>query len=458
MKKIAGSSSHRTDGTLGPNASNSADPLNEELSEGMKRLRQLIDHYARYNVTDITQVLPSIPGGNEVAQEVDYDEEFDDPETSIDFSDGVDADVLASRRRLSSKQGSSISERSRTPSGKRPTKALGTRRSLTHEASMNAPPKPPPGGAGAVKSALTRFFNRGGREYDRYVVNLGIFADGRPRLPLGADGLVIPVFDEQLSTIIAYSLASLEYSKQFKHFAKSEVLASGIDGGDQTERQRKFGAEKPDLDAGVGEESDNQGIHSREKQNPAMHAPQSSLPPGAGGINDDVKGTERRMLNRNKSHIKHTFRDVDEKGTVICKFVCTTYWATQFHAVRQGFLCDKTGHPDRPESQDIEQNYIESLSSAYSWAASGGKSGASFARTSDVRFVIKCISRTELQMFLDCAPAYFEYLSKAFFHGLYVFLSCSDFAFVADYVFNLPIRFSLYSDQLFCARSLVCTK
>jgi 1-phosphatidylinositol-3-phosphate 5-kinase len=32
--------------------------------------------------------------------------------------------------------------------------------------------------------------------------------------------------------------------------------------------------------------------------------------------------------------------------------------------------------------------------------------------------VIKCISRTELQMFLDCAPAYFEYLSKAFFHGL----------------------------------------
>eukprot|EP00536_Pseudo-nitzschia_multiseries_P017405 jgi/Psemu1/248128/estExt_Genewise1.C_15360004 len=112
------------------------------------------------------------------------------------------------------------------------------------------------------------------------------------------------------------------------------------------------------------------------------------------------------MLIRNKSHIKHTFRDLDEKGQNLCKFVCTTYWATQFHAVREAFL-----------SQG-KKSYILSLSSAYSWAASGGKSGASFARTADDRFVIKCISRTELQMFLDCAPAYFEYLSKAFFHGL----------------------------------------
>ena len=129
---------------------------------------------------------------------------------------------------------------------------------------------------------------------------------------------------------------------------------------------------------------------------------------------------------RNKSHIKHTFRDFDEKGQNLCKFVCTTYWATQFHAVREAFLSSAGGSKDTSmdgngglqPGLDVEQAYVLSLSSAYSWAASGGKSGASFARTSDDRFVIKCISRTELQMFLDCAPAYFEYLSKAFFHGL----------------------------------------
>ena len=69
-------------------------------------------------------------------------------------------------------------------------------------------------------------------------------------------------------------------------------------------------------------------------------------------------------------------------------------------------------------SHDIEKNYVKSLSSAATWDAIGGKSGASFSRTADERFIVKCISRTELQMFLDCAPAYFEYLSKAFFHGL----------------------------------------
>ena len=126
------------------------------------------------------------------------------------------------------------------------------------------------------------------------------------------------------------------------------------------------------------------------------------------------------MLIRNKSHVKHTFRDFDEKGQVTCKFVCTTYWATQFQAVREVFLSPSNGGDEASQmsGSDIEQSYIESLSSAATWAASGGKSGASFSRTSDHRFVIKCISRTELHMFLDCAPAYFEYLSKAFFHGL----------------------------------------
>jgi Phosphatidylinositol-4-phosphate 5-Kinase len=423
MKRIAASSSHLQDGATGPNVTASiGDPLNEELSEGMKRLRQLIEHYARYNVTDITQALPSLPGGSDIQQDVEFDDDFDDPDTSIDFSDGIDADVLASRRRLrSSQQGHASSERQRAAM-QRPTKTLGTRRPLTdaprpsHDSTAltSAPPKPTPGGA--VKSAITRFFNRGGRDYDQYVVDLGIFAEGRPRLAPGVDGIVVPVIDEQLSTIIAYSLASTEYAKQFKHFSK-EMAGIFVDGADLTDRNRKAGP-KPDLDAGVG---DGDGTPGPVEKHQTLSS--SSLTTAPTGGEDESKGTERRMLNRNKSHIKHTFRDVDEKGQVTCKFVCTTYWATQFHAVRQSFLSGSAGKADGVESafqssQDVEQSYIESLSSAYSWAASGGKSGASFARTADDRFVIKCISRTELQMFLDCAPAYFEYLSKAFFHGL----------------------------------------
>ena len=156
---------------------------------------------------------------------------------------------------------------------------------------------------------------------------------------------------------------------------------------------------------------------SQHSRTPSSHA---GVPTGS----SDKQGIKRRMLVRNKSHIKHTFRDFDEKGQNLCKFVCTTYWATQFHAVRQAFLSPHGAKGAdlsaffSPNGLDVEQAYVQSLSSAYSWATSGEKSGASFARTSDDRFVIKCISRTELQMFLDCAPAYFEYLSKAFYHGL----------------------------------------
>lgn len=133
------------------------------------------------------------------------------------------------------------------------------------------------------------------------------------------------------------------------------------------------------------------------------------------------------MLVRSKTHIKHTFRDYDEKGEQIAKFVCTTYWATQFQAVRHAFLNDSLDNTSTSQTSrfvserarlSIEKDYVRSLSASSSWAASGGKSGASFSKTTDERFILKCISRTELQMFLDCAPAYFEYLSKAFFHGL----------------------------------------
>jgi 1-phosphatidylinositol-3-phosphate 5-kinase len=131
------------------------------------------------------------------------------------------------------------------------------------------------------------------------------------------------------------------------------------------------------------------------------------------------------MLLRSKTHIKHTFRDIDAKRQIQSKFICTTYWATQFHAVRQAFLSSENasveGDGDGKHPGDIdcdEKRYIRSLFESQKWDASGGKSGATFARTADGRFVVKCISRTELQMFLDCAPAYFDYLSRAFFHGV----------------------------------------
>ena len=74
----------------------------------------------------------------------------------------------------------------------------------------------------------------------------------------------------------------------------------------------------------------------------------------------------QRMIHPRKSHTKITFRDYDEKGRVTCKFVCTFYWATQFHAVREVLLSpSRLKFDDTEESPemsiDTEQSYIENL-------------------------------------------------------------------------------------------------
>ena len=383
IKKLSSSASQRNDGV----AAISSDQT-EELNEGIKRLRQLRDVYSRYNVTDITTVVPMIPGNAE-SKAGEYDDDFEDGE-AYDFTDSIDADVIASRRRLQNND-------------EKQSKTRGQETIPNANVSVKVNP------GGAVKSAITRFFNRGGQESDPYTVDLGIFSKGRPRLEPGVNGIVLPVMDEQMSTIIAYSLSSTEYAKQFETYSKFEDLKSDPASTSGIPPDSPSGSM---TDNGMPQVGRNAFKDSQNSRTPSNQASQSGI--------RDKEGIERRLLIRNKSHVKHVFRDFDEKGQNVCKFTCTSYWATQFCAVREAFL---SPNKDKDESfgetsLTVEQAYVQSLISSYAWAASGGKSGASFARTADDRFVIKHISKTELQMFLDCAPAYFEYLSKVFFHGL----------------------------------------
>lgn len=61
-----------------------------------------------------------------------------------------------------------------------------------------------------------------------------------------------------------------------------------------------------------------------------------------------------------------------------------------------------------------EELFIRSISRCVSWAASGGKSGSTFCKTVDDRFIVKQMSRFEIQSFLDFAPHYFDYMITAF--------------------------------------------
>lgn len=84
--------------------------------------------------------------------------------------------------------------------------------------------------------------------------------------------------------------------------------------------------------------------------------------------------------------------------------MCESHCAVQFEAVRTAFL-----------KEENNEGFIRSLAMSRKWVAQGGKSGATFSKSLDGRFILKVISRVELQMFLEFAPAYFEYMSNSLF-------------------------------------------
>ncbi|CAD5220879.1 unnamed protein product [Bursaphelenchus xylophilus] len=77
------------------------------------------------------------------------------------------------------------------------------------------------------------------------------------------------------------------------------------------------------------------------------------------------------------------------------------YFAESFHFLREKIF---------PAG---ESAFLRSLSKSESWSPQGGKSGASFFRTKDERFVFKQMSWVEMESFKKCAPKYFEYINKA---------------------------------------------
>ncbi|GAA6054124.1 hypothetical protein JCM3770_003207 [Rhodotorula araucariae] len=82
---------------------------------------------------------------------------------------------------------------------------------------------------------------------------------------------------------------------------------------------------------------------------------------------------------------------------------CTVFWVEQFEALRRQCGCDK--------------QFVESLSRCLKWDAAGGKSKVDFMKTFDDRFIIKQLSRPEMEVFARFAPAYFQYMADALFQG-----------------------------------------
>ena len=112
------------------------------------------------------------------------------------------------------------------------------------------------------------------------------------------------------------------------------------------------------------------------------------------------------LVSNEECDIVDKFKDVEEGRY----FEVVTYFAAQFYALRRSYLDEET-----------EEDYIQSLVQSRPWRTSGGKSSAQFSKTLDGRFVIKCVSAEEFNMFHhQCAcGVYFVYMDKTIFQNRY---------------------------------------
>ncbi|KAK4700951.1 hypothetical protein P7C70_g5290, partial [Phenoliferia sp. Uapishka_3] len=175
----------------------------------------------------------------------------------------------------------------------------------------------------------------------------------------------ILVREDEPSSIIAFTLCSPAYRDKLK---EQDVAVARV-----VERSEAF---MPD-DVHPGDRSSTWGVLDFQ-------------PDGT-----DVEETLR------KPEGKH-FRLQFEEGTT--KFFCKIFFAEQFDALRRNCGCSN--------------QFIESLARCVKWESSGGRSKVDFLKTKDDRFIVKEISRLEMDSLLRFAPAFFDYMSKALFHGL----------------------------------------
>ncbi|KAI3912890.1 hypothetical protein MKW98_012832 [Papaver atlanticum] len=202
-------------------------------------------------------------------------------------------------------------------------------------------------------------------------------------LPIGANETVVPIYDEEATSIIAHALVSKDYYVQMsdewerpKDGAESSVLLPLYDSLNLQSPFQSF------------EETASESLRSLGTMDTSILSMSGSR---STVISDPLVYTKA-------SHVRVTFSDDGPLGKV--KYAVTCYYAKGFEALR------RTCCPS-------ELDFVRSLSRCSDWNAQGGKSNAYFAKSLDDRFIIKGLTKTELESFIKFAPEYFKYLSES---------------------------------------------
>lgn len=257
-------------------------------------------------------------------------------------------------------------------------------------------------------------------------------------LLIQSDKIPIIVYEQEPSSIIAYTLASSDYDKQLQELKvglttlnatqresrnsspsmKRRHQSKNNDNGSVFEVQSIAGEISPNYAKRAGMLSffrGNERATSKQKMTSTGPLSFDAVQYSVGKVErDNLEGEEVDFSDfafcnnqegekvGNKMGIKTPNLHIEVQfSEPNARFYCRVYFAEQFRKLRCLVF---------PENED---QYIRSLSRCVPWIARGGKSGSSFCKTHDDRFILKQMSRLEIQSFLEFAPHYFQYVNRA---------------------------------------------
>jgi len=213
-------------------------------------------------------------------------------------------------------------------------------------------------------------------------------------LPTSQEDLVVPIFDMEVSSAVAYALSTTAYADRLVTAKRMLRSSSADDMSSRSDTNTETNPSNPSEDAGWSSAAYIDGHGGNETQ---MHSMKRS-DRGKNNSMDDAE-SEIHLLSEKGVHVRIQVGAAEEHSPVQGSVV--VYYAAQFDAFRKQCCGGDT-------------NYVVSLQRCSKWSPEGGKSRAYFAKTKDDRFIIKQLSRTELDSFLSLAPEYFKYM-----HGVH---------------------------------------
>ncbi|KAH8402497.1 hypothetical protein KR009_012395 [Drosophila setifemur] len=265
-------------------------------------------------------------------------------------------------------------------------------------------------------------------------------------LPLGS--IPIHVRENDLSSVIAYSLTSTDYHKAMEEAeASSSAAAAASNPHTHSSPQLK----RKIIPAENQSDVEDSPSLSRTSSNTSA-APGASAPPPAAAPAPEFATEEKGKERTKQPPSPHVTLGFQDNG---CQFQCKIYFAREFDAMRAKSLqapkldrslyrrlekskmreelrisqsrtgsemelvrkpSDVGGARPAEEPTDLEQEariaLARSLCSSVQWEARGGKSGSRFSKTLDDRFVLKEMNSKDMIIFEPFAPKYFEYIDK----------------------------------------------